>query len=79
MLRVLYRNTDTVMLLTLPVGQGGAPPPTCSTPLLIDPLTGAARAISREEAALRLKTMEMSGATQGTCPAGQSKTRPVNP
>lgn len=70
-LRVLYRDADMTLLMTLPAQKGGPrPPESCTAPLLIDPVTGAARAISREEAAVRLKTMEMSGATSGRCQPG---------
>ncbi|OYW16443.1 MAG: hypothetical protein B7Z39_01010 [Novosphingobium sp. 12-64-8] len=72
-LRVLYRDANASMLLTLPARKRGPmPPPGCRTPLLIDPLTGAVHAISDSEAASRLKTMQMAGATPGTCPPGPS-------
>ena len=67
-LRVIYRDARTIMLLALPVKAGDRVPVACAQPLLIDPATGAVRTIPPAEAASRLKTMQLSGATQGTCP-----------
>ena len=71
-LRVLYRDdanrSGALMLLTLPSGPNAPHPSSdCAAPLLIDPVTGAARALSPQEVATRLTTMRIAGATPGTC------------
>ena len=71
-LRVLYRDDahrdGALMLLTLPAGGDGPQPSReCAVPLLIDPASGAAHALSSDEVARRLKTMRIAGATPGTC------------
>lgn len=71
-LRVLYRDDAArdaaLMLLTMPSGPGApAPSRDCAAPLLIDPVTGAARPLSSQEVAARLRTMRIVGATPGTC------------
>ncbi|MCW1384007.1 hypothetical protein OLX02_14385 [Novosphingobium sp. KCTC 2891] len=73
MLRVLYRDAASTMLLTLPPGPGAAPPPpSCAAPLLIDPASGAARPLTAQEVTARLRTMQLAGAVHGTCaPVGR--------
>ncbi|WP_225207702.1 hypothetical protein [Novosphingobium huizhouense] len=67
-LRVLYRDDTAQMLVTLPARPGDPPPPRdCATPMLIDPATGMARAISPEDMARRLKVMQLAAATRGQC------------
>jgi hypothetical protein len=67
-LRVLYRDSTALMLLTLPARPGGkAPPRDCAVPLLIDPVSGAARAMAADEVTARLRSMQLAGATPGAC------------
>ncbi|NMN03259.1 MULTISPECIES: hypothetical protein [unclassified Novosphingobium] len=67
-LRVLYRDGHDSMLRTLSRDGGPAPDDECHAALLIDGQTGAARRLSRAEADARTATMQLAGATPGTCP-----------
>lgn len=57
------------MVLVLPEkGQTNATGGDCTAPILIDALTGQARALSAAEVQVRLRTMQLAGATRGACP-----------
>ncbi|MCW1987456.1 UNVERIFIED_ORG: hypothetical protein M2348_003206 [Sphingomonas sp. R1F5B] len=68
-MRVLYRDGHDSMLLTFPRDGHAMPADECHAALLIDGQSGAARQISPTEAAARTRTMQLSGATPGMCPA----------
>ncbi len=68
-MRVLYRDGHDSMLLTFPRDGQAMPADECHAALLIDGQSGAARRISAAEAAARTRTMQLSGATPGMCPA----------
>lgn len=75
-LRVLYRDHKVLMLVTLPAKPGDPPVPSdCATPLLIDPASGAAKAITASEMSRRLKSMQLAAATRGTCDAAKDTLR----
>ena len=65
---MVYRDASAQLLVTLPARPGDPPlPPDCTTPLLIDPATGSAKAIAPAAMAERLKVMQLAAATPGTC------------
>ena len=68
LLRAVYRDADSTMVLVIPEGrpQRGD----CTAPLLIDNTTGQARALSAAEVQARLRTMQLAGATRSACPCG---------
>lgn len=68
-LRVIYRDTESEMVLMVPEkGQRAAIRSDCAAPLLVDAHTGAVRVLSETEVQARLKTMQLAGATRGACP-----------
>jgi len=70
-LRAVYRDERAMIVLALPApGSHTLPTGPCAQPLLIDPVTGQAVPIGKAEAARRITTMRLSGATSGTCPEG---------
>ncbi len=68
LLRAVYRDADSTMVLVIPEGrpQRGD----CTAPLLIDNATGQARALTAAEVQARLRTMQLAGATRSACPSG---------
>lgn len=69
MLRAIYRDDRAVLLLALPApGTRALPGGDCAQPLLVDPATGQAVVIGADEARRRVATMQLVGATGGTCP-----------
>ncbi|WP_421837351.1 hypothetical protein [Novosphingobium sp.] len=70
-LRAVYRDADSRMVLMLPEkGQRAVLRGDCAAPLLIDARTGAVRVLDEAEVQARLRTMQLAGATRGACPAG---------
>lgn len=67
-LRAIYRDDRSIMLVALRDGAAAPPRGDCAQPLLVDPATGAAKAIGANEAAARQRTMQLAGAVEGTCP-----------
>ncbi|WP_226018379.1 hypothetical protein [Novosphingobium sp. FKTRR1] len=68
-LRAVYRDDRAILLVALPApGTSRAPVGECAKPLLIDPASGQATAIGQVEATRRVTTMQLVGATNGTCP-----------
>lgn len=69
LLRVVYRDADSDMVLMVPEkGSGAALQGDCAAPLLVDARTGAARVLGEAEVQARLKTMQLAGAARGACP-----------
>jgi hypothetical protein len=68
MLRTIYRDDRSIMLVALPGPSGSRPTGDCAQALLIDPATGRAQPISAAEATSRQKSMQLAGAVAGTCP-----------
>ncbi len=70
-LRAVYRDADSRMVLMLPEkGRRAVLRGDCAAPLLIDARTGAVRVLDEAEVQARLRTMQLAGATRGACPAG---------
>ncbi len=68
-LRVVYRDADSEMVLMVPEkGLRADLRGDCAAPLLVDARTGAARVIGEADVQARLKTMQLAGATRGACP-----------
>lgn len=67
-LRVVYRDANSEMVLMVPEKGQTASRDDCAAPLLVDARTGQARALSDAEVQARLKTMQLAGATRGVCP-----------
>lgn len=75
LLRVVYRDADSEMVLMVPEKGGRAALPKalgrdCAAPLLIDAHTGQVRVLDEAEVQARLRTMQLAGATRGACPRG---------
>ncbi len=73
LLRVVYRDAASEMVLMVPEKGGRAALPKalgrdCAAPLLIDARTGQARVLDEAEVQARLRTMQLAGATRGVCP-----------
>ncbi|MDF8332684.1 hypothetical protein [Novosphingobium cyanobacteriorum] len=66
-MRTIYRDDKAMLLVVMPDGPGAPPSADCTQPLLIDPASGAVRAISAQEAAERQRRMELVGASEGNC------------
>lgn len=67
-LRAVYRDARSLLLVTLPMPGDGTVPGACAQPLLVDQASGAARPIGVAEAAARQAQMQLAGATEGHCP-----------
>ncbi|MBU6395431.1 MAG: hypothetical protein KGQ75_12730 [Sphingomonadales bacterium] len=68
LLRVVYRNADSEMVLMVPDEGREMLRGDCAAPLLIDNRSGQARVLGEAEVQARLKTMQLAGATRGVCP-----------
>ena len=68
LLRVVYRDADSEMVLMVPEKGRAELRSDCTAPLLIDAHTGAVRVLSEAEVQARLRTMQLAGATRGACP-----------
>jgi len=67
-LHAIYRDDHRMLLVALRDGDTRRPNADCVQPMLVDVKTGAARAVSVAEAAALQRTMQMTGAVEGTCP-----------
>jgi hypothetical protein len=68
LLRVVYRDMHSEMVLMVPDKGREMLRDDCAAPLLIDTRSGQARVLGENEVQARLKTMQLAGATRGLCP-----------